>query len=119
MPRGPRWGAGFYPLKRGTPERREAIATYLTGLHAKPVAAENVVVTSSGMSAIMMTMEAIIDPGDSVVVIHPVWPNINATIGIMGGAAKPVSLAPAGDGGWKLDLQRVIDACDQTTRAIY
>jgi aspartate/methionine/tyrosine aminotransferase len=114
-----RRGETFYTFKRGIPELREAIATYLTGLHAKPVAAENVVVTSSGMSAIMMTMEAIIDPGDSVVVIHPVWPNINATIGIMGGVAKPVSLVPAGDGGWKLDLQRVIDACDQTTRAIY
>jgi aspartate aminotransferase len=71
------------------------------------------------MSAIMMTMEAIIDPGDSVVVLHPVWPNINATIGIMGGIARPVSLASTKEGGWKLDLQRVIDACDETTRAIY
>ena len=114
-----RRGETFYTFKRGIPELREAIATYLTGLHAKPVAAENVVVTSSGMSAIMMTMEAIIDPGDSVVVLHPVWPNINATIGIMGGIAKPVSLASTQEGGWKLDLQRVIDACDQTTRAIY
>jgi aspartate aminotransferase len=114
-----RRGETFYTFKRGIPELREAIARYLTGLHAKPVAAENVVVTSSGMSAIMMTMEAIIDPGDSVLVIHPVWPNINATIGIMGGIARPVSLAPTGDGGWKLDLQRVIDACDATTRAIY
>jgi aspartate aminotransferase len=114
-----RRGETFYTFKRGIPELREAIARYLTGLHAKPVAAENVVVTSSGMSAIMMTMEAIIDPGDSVLVIHPVWPNINATIGIMGGIARPVSLASTGDGGWKLDLQRVIDACDSTTRAIY
>jgi len=112
-------GETFYTFKRGIPELREAIATYLTGLHAKPVASENVVVTSSGMSAIMLTMEAIIDPGDSVIVIHPVWPNINSTIGIMGGVARPVSLAATKDGGWKLDLQRVIDACDATTRAIY
>ncbi|HLJ18982.1 MAG TPA: aminotransferase class I/II-fold pyridoxal phosphate-dependent enzyme, partial [Stellaceae bacterium] len=112
-------GETFYTFKRGIPELREAIATYLTGLHAKPVVSENVVVTSSGMSAIMLTMEALIDPGDSVIVIHPVWPNINSTIGIMGGVAKPVSLASTKDGGWKLDLQRVIDACDATTRAIY
>jgi aspartate aminotransferase len=112
-------GETFYTFKRGIPELRQSIARYLSGLHAKPVADENVVVTSSGMSAIMMTMEAIVDPGDSVIVIHPVWPNINATIGIMGGVPRPVSLKPAGDGGWKLDLQRVIDACDQTTRAIY
>jgi aspartate aminotransferase len=112
-------GETFYTFKRGIPELRQAIATYLTGLHARPVASENVVVTSSGMSAIMLTMEAIIDPGDSVIVIHPVWPNINSTIGIMGGVAKPVSLASDKDGGWKLDLQRVIDACDATTRAIY
>ena len=112
-------GETFYTFKRGIPELRETIATYLTGLHAKPVVSENVVVTSSGMSAIMLTMEALVDPGDSVIVIHPVWPNINSTIGIMGGVAKPVSLASTEDGGWKLDIQRVIDACDETTRAIY
>src|SRR6266853_3751820 len=39
-----RRGETFYTFKRGIPELREAIATYLSGLHARPVAAENVVV---------------------------------------------------------------------------
>jgi len=114
-----RRGETFYTFKRGIPQLRQALATYLTGLHARPVAQENVVVTSSGMSAIMLTMQAIIDPGDNGVVISPVWPNVNAAIGIMGGEARPVALTPTPEGGWKLDLQRVFDACDQRTRAIF
>ncbi len=112
-------GETFYTFKRGIPELRAAIARYLTGLHAKPVSPEHVVVTSSGMNAIMLVAEAIIDPGDNVVVVSPVWPNINATIQIMGGIARPLALTPTEDGGWTLDLDRVFAACDPRTRAIF
>jgi len=114
-----RRGETFYTFKHGVPQLRRAIATYLTGLFAKPVASDNVVVTSSGMSAIMLTIQALIDPGDSVVVVSPVWPNLEAAVRIMGGTPKPVALVPTREGGWRLDLQRLMDACDQTTRAIF
>ena len=114
-----RRGETFYTFKRGIPQLREAIATYLTGLHAKPVASERVVVTSSGMSAIMLTIQALVDPGDSVVVVSPVWPNINAAIEIMGGTPRETGLVPTEDGGWRFDLDRVMAACDETTQAIF
>ena len=114
-----RRGETFYTFKHGVPALRRAIATYLTGLHARPVASESVIVTSSGMSAIMLTIQALIDPGDSVVVVSPVWPNLEAAVRIMGGTPKPVALSPTREGGWRLDLQRLMDACDATTRAIF
>ena len=112
-------GETFYTFKLGIPQLRQAIATYLSGLHAKPVRSERVAVTSSGMSAIMVTIQALIDPGDSVAVVSPVWPNIHAAIEVMGGQSREVGLLPTEDGGWRFDLQRVIDACDHTTRAIF
>jgi aspartate aminotransferase len=114
-----RRGETFYTFKLGIPPLRQAIATYLSGLHAREVAHERVVVTSSGMSAIMVTIQALIDPASSVVVVSPVWPNINAAVEIMGGTPREVGLTPTDDGGWRFDLQHVMDACDATTRAIF
>jgi aspartate aminotransferase len=114
-----RRGETFYTFKRGIPQLRAALARYLTGLYAKPVESERVAVTSSGMNAIMLVAQAIVDPGDNVVVISPVWPNINAVIGIMGGEAKPVAMRPTAEGGWTLDLDAVFAACDARTRAIF
>src|SRR5438128_1681856 len=50
-------GQTFYTHKRGIPALRRTIAEYLTRLHEKPVGAERVVVTSAGMSAIMLACQ--------------------------------------------------------------
>src|ERR1051325_7549094 len=58
-------GYTFYTHKAGLPELRSGIAEYLSGLHARSVAAERVMVTSSGMSALILVAEALIDAGDN------------------------------------------------------
>lgn len=110
-------GQTFYAPNRGVPELRAAIATYLTGLGRRAVTAERVSVTSSGVSAIMLAMQAIVDPGDNVVIVTPLWPNCQDAIEIMGGEARRVALTP-GERGWTLDLDRLLAACDARTRAI-
>jgi aspartate aminotransferase len=114
-----RRGETFYTFKRGIPPLREAIAAYLTRLHAKPVAADRVTVTSAGMSAIMLACQTLVEPGDNVVILAPVWPNINAAVEVLGGTARPVGLVPTEAGGWRLDLDRLMAACDGQTRAIF
>jgi aspartate/methionine/tyrosine aminotransferase len=68
-------GETFYTQNCGIPELREAIAGYVTGRH-RPVAAGHVAVTSSGVSALMLTAQALVDPGDRVVCVTPLWPNL-------------------------------------------
>jgi aspartate aminotransferase len=114
-----RRGETFYTFKRGIPSLREAIAAYLTRLHAKPVASERVAVTSAGMSAIMLACQTLVEPGDNFVIISPVWPNINAAVEVLGGEAREVALEPTPEGGWRLDLERVMKACDTQTRAVF
>jgi len=112
-------GHTFYTYKAGLPELRQTIATYLTGLHSRPVNAERVVVSSSGMTALMIVAEALIDPGDNLVIVAPVWPNIAAAVSIMGGEPRLVALDPQPDGGWRLDIERLFAACDGRTRGIF
>src|SRR4029079_231136 len=68
-------GETFYAQNFGIPELREAIAGYVTRLHGTSLT-ENVAVTASGMSALMLAVQALVAPGDRVVVVTPLWPNL-------------------------------------------
>jgi aspartate/methionine/tyrosine aminotransferase len=115
-----REGHTFYTYKAGLPELRSTIADYLTDLYGRSVNMSRIAVTSSGMTALMQIAQALIDPGDNLVIIAPVWPNIAAAVGIMGGEPRFVPLDPsAGGGGWRLDLGRLFAACDDRTRGIF
>jgi aspartate/methionine/tyrosine aminotransferase len=112
-------GHTFYTYKAGLPELRQTIADYQAQLYARPIAAERILVSSSGMTALMLTAQALIDAGDNVVIVAPVWPNIAAAVRIMGGEPRLVPLDPVPGGGWRLDLQRLFAACDERTRGIF
>jgi aspartate/methionine/tyrosine aminotransferase len=114
-----REGHTFYTYKAGLPELRSTIAKYLTDLYHRPVETSRIAVTSSGMTALMQIAEALIDPGDNLVILAPVWPNIAAAVGIMGGEPRFVPLDPIAGGGWRLDLERLFAACDSHTRGIF
>jgi aspartate/methionine/tyrosine aminotransferase len=110
-------GETFYAHNLGLPELREGIASYASALH-RPLAAERVAVTSSGVTALMLAMQLLAGPGDEVVAVVPVWPNLTAQPAILGAQVKRVSLAPRDDGAWALDLQALIDAVTPATRVL-
>lgn len=112
-----RAGHTFYTPNAGVPELRRTIAEYTARLYGRPVAPERVTVTAAGMNALMLVAEALIDPGDNLVGVTPMWPNFFRCVEIMGGEVREVALTP-GDGGWRLDLDRLFDSCDERTRAV-
>ncbi|MBV9825901.1 MAG: pyridoxal phosphate-dependent aminotransferase [Alphaproteobacteria bacterium] len=114
-----RAGHTFYTYKAGLPELREALADYQAGLYGQWFEPDRILVTSSGMTGLMLVAQAVIDAGDNLVIIGPVWPNIAAAVSIMGGEPRLVSLDPREDGGWQLDLDRLSAACDDRTRGIF
>lgn len=109
-------GETFYAHNLGLPELREAIAAYTSKLHG-PVGVDRIAVTSGGVNALMLACQAVVDAGDEVVAVTPVWPNLPAQALIMGARLKRVSLQPEG-GAWKLDLQRLLDAVTPATRLL-
>ena len=112
-------GETFYTHKRGLPELRQALAGYGEGLYARPLAADRISVVSSGMTAIVLALQTMIRPGDRVAVLTPVWPNILSAIGIAGGAVEAVPLEPREDGGFHLDLDRLLGVVASGVRAVF
>lgn len=111
-------GHTFYTQKRGIPELRQALIDYHRDLYGVEIADERIAVTSAGMNAMMIIVQSLVTAGDNVVCVTPVWPNIFACIEILGGAVRQVDLK--GDAaGWQLDIERLFDACDARTKAIY
>ncbi|WP_374467281.1 pyridoxal phosphate-dependent aminotransferase [Ferrovibrio sp.] len=111
-------GETFYAPNRGIAPLLQAISDYLKRAYGAEIGSDRIVVTASGMNAIMITIQCLIEPGDSAVVVGPIWPNGRAAIKAMGGEPRDVFLQPQDDGRWKLDLQQLFDACDETTRLI-
>jgi aspartate/methionine/tyrosine aminotransferase len=109
-------GETFYTQNFGIPELREAIAAYVSRWH-RSVAAAEIAVTASGMSALMLSVEALIDPGDRVVCVTPLWPNLTEIPKILGADVVRVALS-FGAGGWTLDVARLLDALTPGTRAV-
>ena len=109
-------GETFYAHNLGLPELREAIARYTSALHPA-VDASRIAVTSGGVSALMLAVQALVDAGDEVVAVTPVWPNLTAQPAILGAQVRTVSLVPAG-GQWTLDLAALRKAVTPKTKLL-
>lgn len=109
-------GETFYAHNLGLPELRAAIARYTSSLHPA-VDASRIAVTSGGVSALMLAVQALVDAGDEVVAVTPVWPNLTAQPAILGATVRTVPLVPV-QGEWTLDLQALRAAVTSTTRLL-
>jgi len=113
-------GETFYAHNLGLAELREAIAAYCSGLRcegAAPVGADRIAVTSGGVNALMLAVQAVVDTGDEVVAVTPVWPNLTAQPAIMGARVRCVSLKPVA-GRWQLDMDELLAAVTPATRLL-
>jgi aspartate/methionine/tyrosine aminotransferase len=109
-------GETFYSHNLGLPELREAVAHYMSALHGT-VDAGRIAITSGGVNALMLAVQALVDAGDEVVAITPVWPNLTAQPLIMGARLRRVSLTAQG-GSWSLDLPVLLQAITPATKLL-
>ena len=110
-------GELFYTHNLGIPELRDALAAYVSRLHRSTTQGQ-IAVTSAGVNALMLASQLLVDPGDRVVEVVPLWPNLLEIPKILGAAVHTVALdfSPSG---WRLDLQKLLEALTPGTRALY
>ena len=87
-------GHTTYTPSDGISDLRRSIADYLQSrfdLHYGP---ENIIVTPGGKHALYETIQAVVNPGDEVIVIDPVWSSYEPMVQLAGGEAVHVDTAP-------------------------
>ena len=109
-------GETFYSHNLGLPELRGAISTYMSAHHG-PIGMDRLAVTSGGVNALMLAMQQLIDAGDEVVAVTPVWPNLTAQPAILGARVKCVALRPV-NGVWTLDMEALLAAVTSATKVL-
>jgi len=97
-------GETFYGHNLGDPALRAELSRYLGRLHG-PVGIERIAVTNSGVNALMLAAQLLVSPGDRVVAVVPLWPNVTEIPRILGAQVERVSLhVDEPSGLWSLDL---------------
>ena len=109
-------GETFYAHNLGLPELRQAVAHYMSDLHGQ-IGMDRIAITSGGVNALMLAFQALVDAGDEVVAVTPVWPNLTAQPLIMGACLKTVPLVPRA-GAWTLDLDALLSQVTSRTRLL-
>jgi len=109
-------GRNQYPPLTGVPELRAAVADAnrrFYGLEVDP--ATEVVVTSGATEAITASLMALLDSGDEVVVIEPLYDTYLPVIRMLGAVPRIVRLAPPK---WELPRAELAAAFGPKTKAI-
>ena len=114
-------GETYYAHNLGLPALRQAISVHMSNNHSGPhgqgVSLDRVAVTAGGVNALMLAVQALVNPGDDVLAITPVWPNLVAQPRIMGAHLRTLSLR-AVNGSWQLDLDALLAAIGPQTRLL-
>jgi aspartate aminotransferase len=111
-------GRTFYTPNRGIPLMREALIAYLRRIYDVELKEDRITLTPSGMTAVMLIAQGMLQQGDNAVAVTPSWPNILRAVQICGAEPREVALTPGNDG-WSLDLDALFAACDDRTKVIY
>ena len=95
---------------------RAAIADYVSACTARR-RVDHVAVTSAGVNALMLAAQLVVGPGDRVVAVTPLWPNLVEIPKILGAHVETVALDFGADG-WALDVDQLLAALTPGTRLL-
>lgn len=116
-----RGGLNQYAIGSGSEELRRAIASHSRRFYGMEVDPGTMVtVTSGATEAIFDTLQALVDPGDEVILFEPFYDSYDASIRMAGGVPKFVLLQPPDEhhAQWWFDPQALRDAFSPRTRLV-
>lgn len=109
----------FYTPNAGYPALRQAIAAQYWNLHGLEIEpCDRVVVTASGSVALLIAIQATINPGDEAIIISPLWPNVREMVHVRGGTPVEVALELGPDHQFQLNFEQIENAITPRTRLI-
>jgi len=113
-------GRTFYTNARGILPLREAIRDFHKRTVGADIGLERITVPGAAMLAAVTALQMVCETGDNVVIVSPIWPNIFQASRVVGAEPRLVRLDEDWSAGrWHLDLNKLFDACDARTRAMF
>lgn len=105
-----------YAPSPGVPELLDAVADYYARIGVKLNKGE-IFATTGGSEALQMTMAAILDDGDEIVIPEPFYPNYHTSVTLAGATIHPIPTSP--EEGYRYAVRERVEACiNEHTRAI-
>jgi aspartate/methionine/tyrosine aminotransferase len=107
-----------YLQSTGLPRLRELMAGKMRHRNGIPIGdVDEVIVTNGGIHALYVMFQALLEPGDEVLLPDRVWPPTHGHA--VAAHATPVSVPLRESIGWRYDLDELRRAITPKTRAIY
>ncbi len=105
-----------YSAASGLPELRQAIAEKTARDSRVEASSDMVVVTNGGKHALYSLFQAIIDPGDEVLIPAPYWVSYPEMVQLAGGVAVTVPTTPAT--GFRATIEQLEASTTERTKAL-
>jgi aspartate aminotransferase len=107
-----------YLQTTGVPRLLELLADKLRTRNGIPVdSPDEIMVTTGGIHGLFIVCQALLEPGDEVIIPDPEWPPCGGNIRLAHGVPVPCPLHESQ--GWRYDLDELASKITPRTRAIY
>ncbi len=110
-------GKTLYGPVLGHDDLRQEISNYYARIYKLALPTNRIFATSSGTTAMHLALTALLEEGDEVVAVTPIWKNLLGAVELMQAQFKEVPLRSE-NGIWTLDLEALFDACTKNTRIL-
>ena len=111
-------GETRYTYSRGIPALHKALSDYHRRHWGVEVDPTRFAITAGGMNAIMQACQALLEPGDEVIIPVPGWPNLGEAVRVTGGVPVTVPYRQSANGRFTLPLADILAAVTPRTRII-
>ena len=113
-------GKTFYSGARGMPALRQAIAEFYGRVLGTKPDVTRISLPGAATLALVTALQCLIETGDNLVIVSPVWPSIFQAVTQLGGENRFVRLREDWKTqSWHLDLDQLFATCTDRTKAIF
>lgn len=106
-----------YAPSAGVPEFLEAVKNYF-GRIGVELSTSDILAATGGSEAIQMTLAAILDDGDEIIIPEPYYPNYHTSVTLAGAVIHPLTTCP--EEGYRYAVRERVEACiNERTKAIF
>ncbi len=110
-------GRTFYGPVLGLDELRQKLSEYYARIYDLDLPSSRFFVTPSGTTAMHLSLAALVDKGDEVVAVTPIWKNLLGAVELTQASINQVALDYVDDQ-WQLDLDKLFAAVTERTKVL-